>query len=156
MVAQAFASMGMDRNQWSYIFIGDKWCSIELGGVFCLVEPILFDFFLMKFFKCFRMNIIHIFFSFFPSFFLYLIFQFPFLITLIFFLPFLPFFLEFFFFLYIYDIQFTQENKIYNHQVHWKYMHLEEKVKIKKRTKNAINNIKKSIKKLNVIIYLNI
>ena len=35
-------------------------------------------------------------------------------------------------------------------------MHLEEKVKIKKRTKNAINNIKKSIKKLNVIIYLNI
>ena len=26
--------------------------------------------------------------------------------------------LTFFFFLYIYDIQFTKENKIYNHQVH--------------------------------------
>ena len=35
-------------------------------------------------------------------------------------------------------------------------MYLEEKVKIKKRIKNAINKHKKSIKKLNAIIYLNI
>ena len=48
------------------------------------------------------------------------------------------------FFLYIYDIQFTKENKIYNHQVHWKYIYLGgEKVKTKKRIRNAINNIKK-------------
>ena len=32
----------------------------------------------------------------------------------------------------------------------------EKKIKIKKRIKNAINNIKESIKKLNAIIYLNI
>ena len=35
-------------------------------------------------------------------------------------------------------------------------MYLGEKAKIKKRIKNAINNIKKSIKKLNAIMYLNI
>ena len=46
------------------------------------------------------------------------------------------------FFLYIYDLQFTKENKIYNHQVHLKYMYLREKIKIKKRIKNALNNIK--------------
>ena len=51
-----------------------------------------------------------------------------------------------FFFLYIFDIKFTKENKIYNHQVHWKYMYLGEKVKVKKKIKNAINNIKKVLK----------
>ena len=50
------------------------------------------------------------------------------------------------FFLCIYDIQCTKENKIYNHQVHWKYMYLGEKVKVKKKIKNAINNIKKVLK----------
>ena len=48
-----------------------------------------------------------------------------------------------FFFLYIYDKKFTKENKIYNRQIYCKYMHLGEKVKIKKRIKNAINNVKK-------------
>ena len=34
--------------------------------------------------------------------------------------------------------------------------YLREKIKIKKRIKNAINNIKKSTKKLKAVIYLNI
>ena len=30
--------------------------------------------------------------------------------------------LIYFFAIYIYDKQYTKENKIYNHHVHWKYM----------------------------------
>ena len=49
----------------------------------------------------------------------------------------------FWFVLFFYDVQFTKGNTTYNHQVHWKYLYLGEKIKIKKRIKNAINNIKR-------------
>ena len=46
-------------------------------------------------------------------------------------------------FCFFYDVQFAKGNTTYNHQVHWKYLYLGEKIKIKKRIKNAINNIKR-------------
>ena len=58
------------------------------------------------------------------------------------------------FILYIYDIQFTEEKKVYKRQLPWKHMYLAENRKIKKRIKNAINGIK-NIKKLKAM-YLNI
>ena len=53
------------------------------------------------------------------------------------------FFFFFGLFCFFYDVQFAKGNTTYNHQVHWKYLYLGEKIKIKKRIKNAINNIKR-------------
>ena len=53
------------------------------------------------------------------------------------------FFFFFWFVLFFYDVQFVKGITTYNHQVHWKYLYLGQKIKIKKRIKNAINNIKR-------------
>ena len=55
----------------------------------------------------------------------------------------LVFFFFFGLFCFFYDVQFAKGNTTHNHQVHWKYLYLGEKIKIKKRIKNAINNIKR-------------
>ena len=53
------------------------------------------------------------------------------------------FFFFFGLFCFFYYVQFAKGNTTYNHQVHWKYLYLGEKIKMKKRIKNAINNIKR-------------